>query len=898
MIVPLFLFTLALIVLGRRRSVFYQDRIKPINVTIKHFFKFQPEKVRLSAQVRGLHAFGFAILLFGCYNIKSVQLIEAVLGNIDEPCVFEMKFFSGSQIKKIFYKRLLSSVSWQIILLSWLFGAVILLGFFCALFVFGIAENGASRFGDPLFWGLAHLIDGGFSGDTLAGLEGDFPLFLKLIPYLFALFGILLTSLFTGVFADFLEKYRESAEKGRIPYSFDRGHIIIAGWDFQCRELLRQLRREKPAAEIVILTQHEAGDIRNELNAFMDLASVAKIMEKVYVIRSDYTEEASYGFLHIAGADMLFIIGDEELAGRDTLNLSVLKIIYQALASAQTVHKLCYLHIADILLFEKLKKEDLLPDGQTCADLRIVNFYDSWGWKCWCKLEAGSEYPALHFKTGADTGTHLVIAGFGSMGRALALHGARLMNYGSGKKCKLTVIDPDECCRRDFENLFGQCDFPELETEFLLETVQAPAVQRMLAKEAAKADCSLTLVLALGGVDRSLQSYYSLSTDIKKERISILLRLAIEINAGNLPEVGMLKGNLHYADVALFGMCNRIPWYDHPADARKNAAQDVNDAYCGITGDLQARNNAWDALSENLKQANFSAGDAFKERIHAAGFRLVPRSRVTGTLLLEATPELCAAEHDRWMTDRLLLGWRYCAELRSDELLRHPDLAGFEKLLPGEQKKDALFTALNAAVARSALALCRAEALPHYSLSCIGSRSALQLKNDGEKWSYPVWSKPAALEAVCRELLSLKNDHPELVMYNSLAVGADEFFWLAARKCAIPVIGVLPLPPEEYAKDFSEGREREDFFWRLRGCETYFAVPELPRPACYAAAADYMLENSCELWAIPGGSSGGTGGTLDTLRRAEKSGKLRSGIFIWNHSLTKSRFNQDGELSQ
>ncbi len=795
-----------------------------------------------------------------------------------------MKLSRNHNTKKWFYKRVLGSFSSQMIMLLCILAILLISGWGIDSFWLKVTGEIEDPFGHPLLWGLVHFLDGGFAGETIKKLPGS-PLWIMAVPCIFAFLGIFLVSLLTGACADFLAKRRELAAKGLIPYSFAGNHVVVIGWDFQCKELLGKLHEENPKSEIVIMTQHDSDEIKGELNSLMSYNTVSEIMKKVFVIHADYTSEENYQRLNIASANSIFIIGDEHLSGRDTLNLSVLDIVSNILKQSGTDHKRCYLHIADTLLFEKLKKENLLPVEQKYADLRVVNFYDSWAWRCWCDLRQTTDYLPLRFRNNKEGKTHLFIAGFGSMGKALALMGIRLMNYGNSfKGCKLTIVDPDKNCRTDFENMFNGLEFPELEINFIESEIQALSVQKMIAGNAVQNDCSVTIVLAIPNIDTCLKTYYALSPDIKRERVSIMLWLAGGVNAGHLPESGMLKGNLHYADVRLFGMRNKIPWYDNQ-DLRKNIAQDVNDAYCELQNVKdrqtreQKRKEEWDKLTENLKWSNYSAGDSFKEKIYAAGLKLIP-SKENGTAIAEE--DWLIAEHNRWLSDRLLLGWHYTERVRNDEVLNHPDMIPYSMLPVGEQEKDAaVFTALNTALDRAGFMAIGTEAESHHVLSCIGSRRILRAEpGDGGEWKYKKWSKQSTLDRICNELKKLQEQHPDLIMYNSLAIGADELFWLAARKVGIPVIGILPLPAEKYAEDFAEGQERSDFYWRLRGCESYVVVPESPRPACYTAAAEYMLEHSSALWAITDGSQGKTGGTFETLQKSGVYENLRGNVYV------------------
>ncbi len=117
---------------------------------------------------------------------------------------------------------------------------------------------------------------------------------------------------------------------------------------------------------------------------------------------------------------------------------------------------------------------------------------------------------------------------------------------------------------------------------------------------------------------------------------------------------------------------------------------------------------------------------------------------------------------------------------------------------------------------------------------------------------------------------------PRLCMLNALAVGADSLVFDIAVGKGIPVDAVLPLPPEEYEKDFAPGADGDGFRRRLGKARRVW-VPEraVPRPECYAVLGRALLGSADTLLALWNGSMDGPpGGTASVIRAARARGAV------------------------
>src|SRR5262245_27715474 len=131
------------------------------------------------------------------------------------------------------------------------------------------------------------------------------------------------------------------------------------------------------------------------------------------------------------------------------------------------------------------------------------------------------------------------------------------------------------------------------------------------------------------------------------------------------------------------------------------------------------------------------------------------------------------------------------------------------------------------------------------------------------------------LDARVAEILTSLRErfpHTPLLVVTSLAEGADRLGARVALRLGLAVLAVLPLPREEYERDFPTSASRSDFTELLARAQDWFVVPGLPsveREYAYARAAAYITQRSqvaIALW--DGQPAEGAAGTAPFVRFA------------------------------
>jgi hypothetical protein len=116
---------------------------------------------------------------------------------------------------------------------------------------------------------------------------------------------------------------------------------------------------------------------------------------------------------------------------------------------------------------------------------------------------------------------------------------------------------------------------------------------------------------------------------------------------------------------------------------------------------------------------------------------------------------------------------------------------------------------------------------------------------------------------------------PDLVVVSALAEGADR---LVVQEClsrdGATLVAALPLPAEEYAKDFVSDASRLEFAELLATATSVEIAQAMPtRDEAYERAGQMMVEQSDSVIAIWDGFAGaGRGGTADIVAYARSRG--------------------------
>ena len=278
-----------------------------------------------------------------------------------------------------------------------------------------------------------------------------------------------------------------------------------------------------------------------------------------------------------------------------------------------------------------------------------------------------------------NTAFRLVLLGLSSYNQAILIQALRLLHLEPEKTVEIIVCS--EHCDRD-TNLFADL---------------YPQAHHILPLRFMPFDGSLNAIAHLGNMDTghcvmvcaNEDSEYNLSLALElwsrtQESASIYCLLM------HLPEMQHLLGNTAHQRLHFFGsMEDFCRWELLTGSQQDRMAQAIHADYLGLlsgaNSESQAYTQAWEALSEDAKDANRAQADHVVYKLAMTNRLQTPN----GTLSFNASDveTLAQSEHRRWMAHRYLHGWQYGAK-RDDGLKHHPSLVAWDDLSEAEKQKD------------------------------------------------------------------------------------------------------------------------------------------------------------------------------------------------------------------
>lgn len=527
------------------------------------------------------------------------------------------------------------------------------------------------------------------------------------------------------------------------------GYTAILGWDETAPGILRKNMGED--GRIVVLSSIPTERIRKELAA----ADIGR-NRRLFLYNGNYGDEEEIAGLSPDRAARLYILGDADDPSRDSRNIETAVKILDFLGTTPPPHAIdCFFHIYDLYIFNMMQGSDYFSESdRKYLNIRLFNFHEEWAQRLWSTIpEDGDEhlFPALAYapdRLARGDAVHLVIAGFGRMGQALAVEAIRVCHYANGAKTKITVIDTDVERERDaFVSHFpafdetGRCTLRDIDIEFVADSLESPRTTAFL-KTLYRDDRQMTtVVICFSDVDRAMSAALALPVEIKKSEIPVLIRQ--EGHTGlralkerfdesrNIDGVQIWK-NIHYfggldeyvhdetQNERLAMLLNALSrMHDLDSVALDAAITDAREQKCGSLEEY-----FWARQKETFRWSSRYRAAALVERLRGFGwtfrssgcgariFRIAPdfdaraAERViedmarSGVFQEETVERFAEAEHDRWQAERILAGWEYAPQT-DRENLKHADLKPYADLSPETRMKDILVARMLPGLIRS-----------------------------------------------------------------------------------------------------------------------------------------------------------------------------------------------------
>lgn len=536
----------------------------------------------------------------------------------------------------------------------------------------------------------------------------------RLIVGCIGLFSLVLLNgfLISALMATF-DNRKELLLNGQVRYKKRalKDHLVIIGGNDMVAHIIQNytIKREgkKPKLDrfVLVLTNRDVEEFRRELFASLGFDSW-----RIIIYYGDRTSPNDIESLNLKDAKEVFVLGEETSnddaeSYHDTLNMSCVDHISNCVCKRSTP-LICHVMFEYQTTFAALQ---IAKEKQVHVKFRPFNFYETW-----CQTCFGGDYgPNEEFipldgegiKEQDDTFVHLVIVGMSRMGVAMGHTAAHLAHYPNfitkGVRSRITFIDTNADTERDFlkgryHELFKLAryrtidttvegfdakndvawvnenydthlgkDFIDVEWEFVKGGIESDKVRQYLVRIAENENARLTVAVCLPESNAAVATAIYLPDKVyrKAQQVMVYQRkesvLVKALSEGNpryhekLRAFGIISRCYNFAQLKELDKLNGVvdKAYEQYSAAHKRPRTKPSKPASGKTPLARLWSNYYNILSLRSKMRSYRIdylnGDSFND---------------------EQLEMLDKVEHNRWLMEQLLMGYRPMHKEEQDKL--------------------------------------------------------------------------------------------------------------------------------------------------------------------------------------------------------------------------------------
>ena len=556
--------------------------------------------------------------------------------------------------------------------------------------------------------------------------------------------AILIGGVITSFLCTLLDRYSDMTQRG-LMYRKLSGHTIIVGYgkntddfirrtlkdeeDFECwfPDRLRSGKRGASSGKVLLYTSDDVIRVRESLSNLLPKELVSKIEFVSGEMDLSNKRNSICKRMCLKDARRVFVLGDHVDSGAGelrNLNFAMAMAGYLRSRRDDVLPFPIYVQMEDSPSFDVVKKMDY---GFDSKKVMLIPFSFSEGWARAIWGSPDSKYEPLQFRPMGDGDyVHLVVGGLTSFGRALAIQAIRVAHYVKGERTRITLVDPDRSQWQRFSLAYpGLSLLPDMEISYVQGDLRSDAVRAMISAEAKSPHSLLTIAVCDDSQDMALETALNLPREVYPDSASfpssdttrILVRQ--DHGGGNREGRGLerfppKKGRYEY--VQPFGWqelgvptwsLQRLPvlvglWFFKHKDWEERLGncqmenvdfqemrREAFELYKGsVLSLLWANVYTADSITTVLRQLGLKAvrsrGEGDSKRDIGASLSLI--KELKGSRLRD----FARAEHNRWMADRVLMGYQQHPKqpTKDNEYRWHNCLVDFNELPEENVRKD------------------------------------------------------------------------------------------------------------------------------------------------------------------------------------------------------------------
>lgn len=612
----------------------------------------------------------------------------------------------GLTFDRSFSRGVGKQIVWLLVIMLLMFGLLLALSSLRVFYAPG-AEGSRGRVWDVLFL----LFDPGTLNDSL---RSPFALIVALVGV--TIFSGMLISVISNVLQRRVERY----QAGETSYKF-RNHRVVLGYNSSVPSLLRKIHREDPESTIVLMCDRDVMDIRDRIHACLETKERYDVEDSLVVLNGMRNAVDDLGRLCMdKNPKEVYILGEENESAHDSISMECLEMLSKAMPEKNRIK--CHVQFDSKMMYSILQSVDIDAKIKEKFEFLPFNVNEIWAQKAFATIPEQTvkigdvaqdwTYDSLDgagIPANSKKHVHLVVVGMNDMGTTMAENAAHILHFPNFKEgvfdtcshisfidtcakkkgrefrafhhtlfdlARWRSVNVNECLDEEhywkdpmtdadslspYKTLLGPVNFMDIQWEFIEAEIDDDNIVEYLRRHATCDDELLTIALCHDDSVWNTSAVLSFSEDIIQGTHQILVR-----SKESPAMVNLLRKRTGYDNVKPFGILSEC-LFDEVI--HEEYGKIVNACYHDENGEISFDNIAESKEEINRKWANCTIAEKWSS-IFSANM-LYSKLRFLG---LDTTEELESntialavktyeddlrrTEHNRWNTERILMGVR------------------------------------------------------------------------------------------------------------------------------------------------------------------------------------------------------------------------------------------------
>lgn len=299
---------------------------------------------------------------------------------------------------------------------------------------------------------------------------------------------------------------------------------------------------------------------------------------------------------------------------------------------------------------------------------------------------------------------HLVILGFGKMGRSLAVRAAQLGQFANQKSLRISVVDKLANKNRDLLRFHYRFIDQAASFSFHELHIQSPEARELIQQWCEEPDQLVSIVFTFSDPSLVLDSAFSLIPAMNKPNVRVAARIKDSQNLDSFfPSCTPSENTL--CRLTSFGLEEAFDILLNPKkDKEEKFARDIHKAYVNLARELEKSDpesfgrkfnpdslKDWDELDPDYRESSRQQALHLGFKVRAAGYEIVdkddPRQPITAFLPSSLLETLAIMEHNRWLAERRVFNWTL-GKISYPAQRINKNLVAWEKLSDDTKKYD------------------------------------------------------------------------------------------------------------------------------------------------------------------------------------------------------------------